>query len=57
VAGSNGQKLNRFKIELRFKDGHCSDYKVSGPSITDTDWKSSELIAMRDGGKWNGSNR
>ncbi len=39
--GSNGIHDNEFKIELRFRKGYCTEYRVQGPGITDTEWKGS----------------
>lgn len=39
--GSNGIQDNEFKVELRFKKGFCTEYRVEGPGITDRDWKGS----------------
>lgn len=41
LRGSNGIQDNEFKIELRFKKGLCSEYRVEGPGVTDTEWKGS----------------
>ena len=38
---SNGIHDNEFKVELRFKKGYCTEYRVQGPGIMDSEWKGS----------------
>lgn len=51
--GSNGINENEFRIELRFKNGFCSEYRVEGPGITDTAWKGSLMQSRPESStKW-----
>lgn len=37
-SGWNGQRWNDFRLDLKFKNGHCTQYRVTGPGVQQAGW-------------------